>query len=349
LFAKIENVSVDSIASTLPVNIQKLDEEFLNIPSSEISKIKSITGFDVMRYARKDVTSSDLCFNAAEVLKSSDPLSFEDIDVVIFVSQSRDYILPNTASILQSRLGLSPNCFAIDIPNGCAGYIHGLFVASTFLSTKAARRVLLLCGETNSRLINSRDHSMSMIFGDAGTATLLSFNPKTDMNFNVRTDGSNFDKIIIPHGGFREPASPGSFIENERENKNFRCELDMTMDGMSVFNFAISKVPEIIIDTLSNCNMVKNDISLLALHQANELIVNKIAKKCGIDKSIAPFLAGQVGNTGPASIPLLLSEGFSNKPNLLNTVLMCGFGVGLNWGTCLTDLSRTTIHRPVFL
>jgi 3-oxoacyl-[acyl-carrier-protein] synthase-3 len=119
------------------------------------------------------------------------------------------------------------------------------------------------------------------------------------------------------------------------------------MDGMSVFNFAITEVPKIISESLVDTKNYPDGIDLFALHQANQLIIRQISKKLKIDNAKMPFIASTVGNTGPASIPLLLSMGFANDASKLHKVLMCGFGVGLNWGVSICDLTKTQIYSPV--
>ncbi len=341
-------VGIDAIATSLPNHFQSLDESFLGIDADSIAKILAITGISQVAMSSEETTASDLCFHAAQCLKDNNPAYLKNIDAVLFVSQSRDYLMPSTASILQYRLGFSDNCLALDIPSGCSGYIHGLFLSSTLISSGAAQRVLLLCGETNTKLINPKDKSVSMIFGDAGSATLISRRVNSHLYFNFKTDGSGYDKIIIPHGGCRHPVNLGSLESKEFENGNYRRSIDMKMDGMSVFDFAMTAVPRLISDSLSDCSLSPNDLDLFAAHQANRLIVNQLAKKCGIDAKKSPFLADKFGNTGPTSIPLLLSEGFSSSSMCLKKVLMCGFGVGLNWGVCLSDLSSTEIFSPKF-
>lgn len=343
--SSINGVCIESVATCLPRRVQKLDEKYLGISQLEISKIKKITGIEQVRHVDGLTTASDLCFEAALLLREKNPTSFGEIDAIVYVSQTRDYILPNTSSILQEKLSLGQDCLAIDLPNGCSGYIHGLLISSLLVSSGAARKVLLVCGDTSSRMINRRDKSVSMIFGDAGSATLLGKGePTSGMYFNLKTNGANFDRIIIPHGGFREPANADSSLDR-REGDNFRSQLDMRMDGMSVFNFAITEVPRLILESMEDCNIRADELDLLALHQANLFITTQLAKKSKVDIAKAPFSSSMVGNTGPASIPFLLSEGHS-KSLSLKKVLMCGFGVGLNWGCCYADLSHTLIYPP---
>jgi 3-oxoacyl-[acyl-carrier-protein] synthase-3 len=342
-------VSIEAVAATVPSRLQELNEEFLGIPDEDIRKITKITGILKVAIASKLVTASDLCINAANLIFESSPHLVNEIDAIIFVSQSRDFIMPSTSSIIQSRLNLSSNCLCLDIPSGCTGYLHGLFVSSCLISSKSCRKVLLLCGETNSKLINEKDKSVSMIFGDAGSATILGYRSKTDSFFSFRTDGSGHENIIIQDGGCRNGFGADSLNLVEYENGNVRNALNMKMDGMSVFNFAITEVPILVRESLLDCSLSAESVDLFAVHQANQLIVNQLSKKCGFSNSQSPFLASNFGNTGPTSIPLLITEGFSGKSSNLKKVLMCGFGVGLNWGVCVTDLSRVKIYPTSYM
>lgn len=342
-------VSIEAIAATVPPHLQELNEEFLGIPSDDIQKIAKITGILKVAIASKFVTASDLCVDAARLILESNPDLSNEIDAVIFVSQSRDYILPSTSSIVQHRLKLSSNCLCLDIPSGCTGYLHGLFVSSSLIASKSCRKVLLLCGETNSKLINEKDKSLSMIFGDAGSATVLGFSSCTNSFFSFRTDGSGHENIIIQDGGCRNGFDEDSLTLAKYENGNLRNSLNMKMDGMSVFNFAITAVPSLVRESLLDCSLNSENFDLFAVHQANQLIVSQLAKKCGFSKDHSPFLASNFGNTGPASIPLLLTEGFSNNSSELKKVLMAGFGVGLNWGVGVIDLSHTKIYSTSIL
>jgi len=342
-------VSIEAIAASVPNKFQKMTEKFLGISNAEISKITNITGITQVAIAPPLTTSFNLCISAAKALLKEKPSYIKEIDVVIFVSQTRDYLLPSTSSLVQSELGLSKNTLCFDVPSGCTGFIHGLFLAHSILSSKAANKILLLCGETNSKLINEQDKSVSMVFGDGGSATIIGQRHQSKSYFSFKTDGTGFDKIIVPEGGCKVPFNETSLLTREFENGNFRRAIDMKMDGMDVFNFAITEVPKLVAETLSNLSLSPKSIDLFASHQANKLIVNQVAKKCGFDPEQAPFLATKIGNTGPVSIPLLLTEGYANNSTNLNTVLMCGFGVGLNWGTCVTDFSKTSLLPTLFV
>jgi 3-oxoacyl-[acyl-carrier-protein] synthase III len=347
--AYFKSIAIESLAATLPDSVQRLDSAFLNIGSDDIDKITKVTGITQVSVSPAHVTALDLCIDAAEVLLANNPSCRAEIDAIIFVSQTRDYILPSSASIAQWKLGIKQDSLCIDVPSGCTGFLHGLFIASTFLSSDSVRKVLLLSGETNSKLINPADRTVSMIFGDGGSAAVLGKKSKHDSYFDFRTDGNGFESIIVPDGGSRSPFSSKSLVIRQVDNGNSRRPLDMKMDGLSVFNFALSSVPALVQETLSSLSLSPSSIDLFACHQANSLVVTQLRRKCGFTEGQAPFLASEFGNTGPASIPLLLTEGFSNSALKLDRVLMCGFGVGLNWGVHVANLSETMIYPTNFL
>jgi 3-oxoacyl-[acyl-carrier-protein] synthase-3 len=347
--AMFDCVAVESIAASIPNSFHNMEPEFLGISADDIAKITKITGITQVAVAPSSVTSLDLCVFAARRLLAANPSYVDDVSAIIFVSQTRDYILPTSASLAQAKLGLSSESFCVDVPSGCTGYLHGLFLASTLLASNAVKKVLLLCGETNSKLINKADKSVSMIFGDGGSATILSRRSGCDSFFAFKTDGSGFDKIIVPEGGCRVPYGADSLSVKEYENGNLRRPIDMKMDGMSVFNFAITSVPRLVSESLARLSLSPASIDLFASHQANSFIVNQLSKKCGFESRQAPFLASRIGNTGPVSIPLLLTEGFASHASRLKKVMMCGFGVGLNWGVCVTDLSQSVVHPTILM
>lgn len=339
----LKNVFIEATTTVVGSVEVDLRSKFGIYGESELNKIIGVTGIEKVRYADAEI-ASDLCFSAADRLFNQLNIDKDQIDGLLFVSQTRDYIIPSTAPLLQHRLGLREDIVAMDIPYGCTGYIYGLYVASMMISTGSCRKVLVLAGDVNSKTINHLDRSLTMVFGDAGSATVVSSNSDQKMYFNIKTDGSGYNKLIIPAGGFRNPSTDQTRLVTVREGGNARSDDDLFMDGMSVFNFAITKVPKLLSETLVNCGLSISDIDLFAFHQANEIMLKYIAKSIKIPQAIAPFHAKYFGNTGPASIPLLLSSNyFGEKSNNLKSVIACGFGVGLSWGASVFDLSISKI------
>ncbi len=329
---------ITHIVTHLPEKEVNLYDAARDIPISkhEAEKIIKTTGFTHIREVENQ-TSKDLCLVAAKKLISK--LSNEEInqiDVVLFVSQTRDFIMPQTSGIIQNELKLKNNIICKDLPMGCSGYIFGLMESYMFISA-GMKSVLLLSGETNTKVISHKDKSLRMVFGDAGTATLIkSINNIDDINFDYGNDGEGFCDLMIKSGGLRNPVNVDSFKNTEYEPGIIRSDLDMYMNGISVMNFAINRVPKSINNIRS---IIEEKIERYYLHQANKFMIDYIIKKSKIDSSIVPFSADKIGNTGPASIPVAICIDFKNgiAPN---QAILCGFGVGLSWGSCNIDLSK---------
>jgi 3-oxoacyl-[acyl-carrier-protein] synthase-3 len=329
---------VTHIVSHLPLKQVDLLDIAKEIPISnkEAQKIIKTTGFSHVREVTNE-TSKDLCLAAAQKLLSKlSTEEIEEIGVVLFVSQTRDYIMPQTSGIIQHELGLNTQVICKDIPQGCSGYIAGLLESFLFLNA-GMKSVLLLAGETNTKVISHNDKSVRMVFGDGGTATLIkSKMNSTPVSFDFGTDGKGFTDLIIKSGGLRSPTNLNSSKKIEHEPGIIRSDNDMFMSGLSVMNFAIKRVPKSIGNLTSK--LIK-DVDRYYFHQANKFMINYLIKKSKIDPSLAPFTANKIGNTGPASIPIAICIDLSNGIAPAQAVLT-GFGVGLSWGSCNLDLSQ---------
>ena len=342
----LKNVQLKAVSSWLPTNKLEMTDLGTVYGETEVANIIKATGVERARIADKDMCSSDMCLYAAENLIEKEGIEKSEIDGLVFVSQTTDWILPATSISLQDRLGLSKDTVCIDIHYGCSGFIYGLFQAATWISTGACRNVLVLAGDTTSQMINPNDKSLRMVFGDCGTASLVSIGD-TEMGFHVQSDGSGSDRLIVPAGGFRTPISEETSKLEWDEDKNGRSQNDLFMDGMAIFNFAITKVHKNINALIEEMKWSKDDVGFYALHQANEFMVNYVRKKLKIKSDIAPTNCRNYGNTGPATIPLLLSDVCSSEEYNLQKTIMSGFGVGLSWGSVAADLSKTKFYEPI--
>ena len=344
--AEFSNISISKIGTAVPKN--SLDLMSLTDLATEavLKTIIKTTGISSVRVAENNMTSSDLCVEAANnILEDTEN---EEIDALIFVSQTRDYHLPQTSFIIQNRLNLRKDVFCLDMPLGCSGYINGLFQASLLLQISNIKKVLLLAGDTSTKMINAKDRATRMVFGDGGSATVLEKGSDT-ISFNIQSDGSGADNLIIKSGAFRNPSDEKSKIPLLMEEGNYRSAEDIYMGGMDIFNFALREVPTIVDEHLRDSNITKDDIDLLVLHQANKFMVDYLRKRIKINREKVPVEVDNYGNTGPCSIPLVLSLKGNNykEENKLKSVMMCGFGVGLSWGTALTNLECTMFYEPV--
>lgn len=342
----INNIRIKAVASWLPMKVLEMSSLSSLYGEKEVGNIIKATGVERARIAEECMTSSDMCYNAAMSLIEKENIDKSEIDGLVFVSQTSDYILPATSITLQHRLGLSKDTVCVDIHYGCSGFIYGAFQAALWLNCGACKNVLVLAGDTTSRMINSNDKSLRMVFGDCGTATLFG-KGNHPMGFNICSDGSGADRLIVPAGGFRHPVTEETSSLKFDEDHNGRTNNDLFMDGTAIFNFAITNVHKNINSLINNMNWIKEDIGLFALHQANNFMVNYIRKKLKIDSDKVPMNVTNYGNTGPATIPLLLSDVCSGYEYNLNKVIMSGFGVGLSWGSIATNMVETKFYSPI--
>ncbi|MEZ7885590.1 MAG: ketoacyl-ACP synthase III [Bacteroidales bacterium] len=342
----ISNLNIASIASYLPNEVLELNTLSSLYGEKEVKRIISATGVERVYIANENETSSDMCFHAAENLIEEGNICRNSIDGLVFVSQTPDYILPATSIILQDRLGLKQDTVCIDIHYGCSGYIYGVLQAALWINSGLCKTVLVLAGDTTSRMINNQDKSLRMVFGDSGTATLIT-QGVDNIGFNIMSDGSGYDKLIIPAGGFRKPQSNQTSQIKYDVDGNGRTENDLFMDGAAIFNFAISNVHNNINELIEFMSWDKQDVNKYILHQANNFMVDYVRKKLKVEKELVPIDVKDFGNTGPSTIPLLLSHlYYKEKPNLEKTILS-GFGVGLSWGSIACNLNKTNFYKPI--
>lgn len=333
-YQTVKNVRISGIAGCVPAKTEENRglEVFDSLEDSE--KFISTTGVERRRIADDKVTTSDLCYHAAEKLIDELNWNRESIDCLIFVSQTPDYILPATSCVLQNRLQLSEECYTIDISLGCSGWVYGLSVISNLLSSGDMKRALLLCGDTTLKPVSKIDKSAYPLFGDAGTVTALEFCENKIMNFHLATDGSGFDAIIIPDGGYRNPFTIDSLKYEQTEPGISRNKLQTILNGMDVFSFGITKAPQSVNKLLNYIDVEVKEIDFAVFHQANLFMNEKIRKKLKLDVEKVPYSLKNYGNTSSASIPLTMITEIRNQlqtSNLKN--IACGFGVGLSWGS----------------
>lgn len=345
---KIPNVSIRGLAATVPA----LKKDNLTDPLvTDAEKVLKNTGIQIRHVASESTCASDLCEDAAKRLIDELNWSPEEIDCLIFVRQTPDYILPATATLLQERLKLSKGCYAIDIAMGCSGYVFGLSNIAALMQGGLFKKGLLLVGDTISRTCSPSDRSTYPLFGDAGSATALEFDTSaSEMKFSFGTDGSGKDAIIIKDGGFRNPFNAESLIKKEIDEGISRADADLVLDGMDVFSFGISKGPSSVKDLVSFFEIDMEAVDNFIFHQANLFMNEKIRKKLKIDESKVPYSLGKFGNTSSATIPLtLVSERSEKLKKILQKNIACGFGVGLSWASVYFETENLVIPKIGYL
>jgi len=250
--------------------------------------------------------------------------------------------MPATSCILQDKLKLSNECFAMDISLGCSGWIHGMATIGALMQNGGFKKGLLLAGDTSSVTKSPKDKSTFPLFGDGGTATALEYcEGNLGLRVHTATDGKGYEAIIIPDGGFRNFYSPDSTVEKEYEDGIIRNNLQTSLDGPGVFIFAISKAPKSILGLMDHFNINLNQVDYFILHQANKILNEKIRNKLKLPTDKVPYSLDEYGNTSSSSIPLTLVTRLRDK--LISEkckIVACGFGVGLSWGTVYLETGK---------
>ena len=333
-FLHIPRVNITGVSACVPeTRVENIN--YKGFHPEEVNNVIAAIGVEERRVADENICASDLCYHAAEKLINDLGWKKSDIDCLIFVTQTPDYILPATSGILQDRLKLDEEIFVLDVSLGCSGWIYGLQVAASLLSHGYMKKGLLLAGDTQLKFTSVDDKSTFPLFGDAGTATALEFDEKSDgFRFHTATDGTGYDAIIIPDGGYRNPVSLSSFEPVEISPGIKRNRMQVILDGMNVFSFSISRAPESINKLSERFSIELQDIDYFVFHQANLFMNERIRRKLHIPPEKVPYSLKHYGNTGPATIPLtMVTELGRSLSDGRKNILACGFGVGLSWGS----------------
>jgi len=344
-----KNIRIKGLAACVPS--YREDNKTLQLFNNEEESARFIdtTGIE-FRHMVKDsgLCSSDLCYEAAEKLIAELNWVKEEIDCLIFVSQTPDYILPATSCILQNRLGLPIDCYAMDISLGCSGWVYGLSSIASLLSSGSMKKGLLLVGDTTTVTKSSRDKSTYPLFGDAGTATAIEFEEGAEgIRFHFGTDGKGAEAIIIPDGGFRNFYNEKSLEYVEIEPGIFRNRLQSILDGPNVFIFGITKGPRSVNKLMEHFQLSKEDTDYFVFHQANLIMNEKIRTKLKIEPEKVPYCLNEYGNTSSSSIPLTIVSQLSNQlKGPKKNIVACAFGVGLSWASAAFE-TENLVCPPV--
>lgn len=348
---EIKNVSLRGVAACMPK--QKVRTTDIPLFNEEEARVfDQNVGIRERRLGPENLCASDMCQAAAEKLLADMGWERESIDMLVFESVTGDYYpTPPTSCLLQDRLGLSTDCFCIDLPMGCCGTLYAINVAGNMLSSGNIKRALLLVGDTALRMGNQKDKSRVPLFGDCGTAIALEFDEQaTPIVIDFHTLGSGHKSLMTPHGGFRHPITEESFIEEDFGNGIIRAPKDTLIDGMAVLTFAISRPPKSIQQLIDDYHIdVNTDMDYYLIHQANKLIVDRVVKKLKLPIEKVPYDLEEFGNLGGASIPSLMVTRIAeplrgDKPVRM---LCSSFGLGLSWGTMILSAKDVVIPELI--
>lgn len=342
---KIQNVVLSGIAVAVP-KTKKVNLENPFFSKEDVEKFTATTGVSEFRIVDITTTTSDLGCEAAQKLILEMNIDKNDIDVLIFVSQTPDYLnIPNTAPLLQNKLGLSKKCLAFDLPLGCSGFIYGLSTLASYMQNSAFKKGLLICGDTISKIVNPEDKSTALLFGDAASAVVLERKENDEeMQFNLGSDGSGYKAIIVNDGGSRNPFNQNSLAVVNYGDGIKRNQCELILDGMDVFGFGINQAPKTFRELCDFAKITNEEIDFAVFHQANKMMNEMIRKKLKLEKEKVPYSLDKFGNTSSASIPVTMVTELKNQlRNGENKLLLCGFGVGLSWGSCYLTTEKLTV------
>ena len=344
---RYNNVGITAIAGCVPPKVVSNYDLGYMMDQDAIERVVKSTGIVERRIAEPNVCSSDLCVQAARRLMEDNQIDPESVDLLLFTTLTPDFVSPPTTPIIQKRLGLPNTTACIDLSFACSGFIYALGTAFAFASTKGIDRVLVLVGETMSKITSDRDKVNWPLYGDAGTAFVVEKGDFGESIFELTADGVGQDFVKVPYGGFRKPLTAENLEMKEREDGNFRRDTDITMDGMETFNHAVTAIPRQVKALMKEAEITVDDIDYLVSHQANKLMIDFITKKLKIPSEKVPFCLQKYGNTSCASIPITIVSELCGKLDGENRILFSAIGAGWSFGTAYLTTKNVRVS-PVF-
>ena len=323
----VRGLQIVGISAAVEDNVNTQEKLINNQKSTEkkrkIRNSSNIIGVKKNYYTSDRVTTVDLCLvSAARLIKSLKWIP-EDIDLLIFVTQTPDFLMPSCSSIVHDKLNLKKDCVSFDINLGCSGYVYGLWNMYKIMENSRYKKGLLLVGDTISKTVHSKDYINQLLFGDAGTSTAIVKKSNKKTFFLLGSDGKGSKDLIIDNSGFRK--------------KIFKPEFKM--NGKNVFHFAVNNVPTIVNKLLKKSSNKIKDISYFIYHQANKFMIESISRELKIKKKQVLYSISDYGNTSSASIPVTLSKNW-NKIKSSNKLCLLGFGAGFSYGGAIIDLKN---------
>ncbi len=316
---------ISALAYHLPDTMEQADVLQGDNPDWVMPKIMEKTGIHTRYISAQGETAVDLAGAAGEKLFAEIPCR-EEVDLLVLVTQSPDYVLPTSACILQDRLSLSTGCMAFDVNLGCSGFVYALSIVGGLIESGVAHKGLILCAETYSKYIEKDDRTCRPIFSDGAAAILVEGSKADDMGpFEFGTDGFGYDRLIVRQSGARDTDQPADSQRGSLE-----------MHGSDIFLFTMRVIPQCINKLLERTGRTLPEIDLFVFHQASKLVIDNLIRLMSLDNEKVFVNYDSIGNTVSASIPVALKD--ASAQGCLkegDTVMLVGFGVGLSWGATL--------------
>jgi len=349
--ATFKHTKISGISVVVPekeINIYD-EAEYYGGSVKKIDRMRKMVGFWKRRVVEEGVTASDLSVQAANQLICDMNIDKNTIDALVFVVQRPDYSAPATAFYIHNKLGLSSSCPAMDIKQGCPGWIYGLWTTSQMIESGTCKKILLLVGDTPSAGMDLSNRISAPVFGDGGVATLIEYSNEEILSYyNIETQSKDYEAIITPASGAR--------LRFKRDNKEFNKKLKKPiktpsgyftkltygyMDGLAVFDFTINQVPNSIKKIMEYSNITEEKVEKLLLHQANKQIIQAVAAASGYPVEKAPYDAFEnFGNNTMCSIPTTINYLYKDKMYNDKQFVCSAFGNGLTVASAVLTFSK---------
>lgn len=339
-YTKMKITGLSTVVPDYPRSVDDDIAEFDNNPA-KLARAKKIVGYGTRYTCPPGCTPTDLAVASAKHLVEGMKLDVNEIDALICVMQNPDYSRPGSSFIIHKELGLSKNCACLDLNQGCPGFVYGLWMAGSLLESGAGRKIMVTTGDfyESSPSLKGR-----LLFGDAGASALVEYDEEAGPSyFNLGSDGHCYDSIIKPAGGVRLPIDQDVLDLRIPDKQGGDMLLtDGYLDGLEVFNFSIREVPPNVVELYEFTGIKPEDIDFAAFHQANKQIVDHIAAKSGLrEDQYSTRTFSEYGNQSSTSVPGVIAHLLSERVSSERLkVLLCGYGIGATWASCITDLDH---------
>lgn len=333
---KYDGKVVRGILAVLPDREVAFEDEMgqFNFSAEQSLRLKKVMGYDRHRIVSEGTCASDLAVFGLSHLFQTGQLDRDTIDALIVVTQSPDYFMPPTSSVIQGRLELRHDMLCLDLCQGCAGFVMGLLQAFAFLEQESVKRVVLVNVDVLSRKTSPKDRNSYPLIGDGAAITVIEKDPAAStIHCRLKMDGTRSSALMIPAGGFRLPSSPDTALLNQDESGNSRALDHLVMKGDAVFNFVQAEVPGIIEDVVRDAQLRVSDIDYFLCHQPNRFMLRKLADKLGVGYDKMPNnVVENYGNGSSVTIPFVATHNLARELcERTFSVCLAGFGVGLTW------------------
>jgi 3-oxoacyl-[acyl-carrier-protein] synthase III len=341
IISKIKNIKIEAISACVPTNEIDNIEFSKKYFNEDLSSIIKAIGTLKRRECLNPMSSTiDLAKYAAESLFNTGAYDRSDFGAIVFATFSPEKLMPNNASYMQYLLGFEHNIAAFDINHACSGFVYGLWNAG-IIAKNMGKKVLLLDADINSRHVSKRDKSTSLLFGDAGSATIITPEVnENEWNFSFMTDGSKRDSLTVNLATKSEDLEyQSSCAASSKRN------IDMSMNGEDIFNYVVLQVPKYVRSFLEELEIEITEYDYLIMHQANAFMLRKLARKLEYPLENVPISIHKYGNTSSPSIPLnICSEIKDDIINKSNNLIVIGMGAGLSTG--IASLNIDSAYCP---